>query len=171
MTETHIYKSLAIVEKKEKEIVKIINELKVYHQAKTQILVYNYALKLFNFDYESQDLKPSEYIHQSLGEVAGCYFIIIQENKIVDISSEMLIELRKKKEEVIGESLEQLLPSQLIDFIEKSYKSIFDSENEPHKLVLPFLDVCHKMTPYRVQLEVKYHIEKGLQYVIHFFKS
>jgi hypothetical protein len=33
------------------------------------------------------------------------------------------------------------------------------------------LDLDGKIIAFRVQLEVKYHIQSGLQYVIHFFKS
>jgi hypothetical protein len=66
-------------------------------------LLYSYALKLFNFDYEAQELHPLKYFHKEMSSLAGCYYLILQENKIADISSEMLVVLRKKKSEVVGE--------------------------------------------------------------------
>lgn len=71
-------------------------------------------------------------------------------NKVSGISNEMLIELRKKKYEVLGESLEKLVPVELVSFVEEAYGRMFDGLAESEKTVLPFLDVKQQIVPLRV---------------------
>ena len=82
----------------------------------------------------------------------------------------MLLELRRKKAEVLEEKLDMILPKELIPFVEENFRTAFESEVS-EKRILPFLDIEESIVPFRVQLEVRFHHESGVQNIIHFFKN
>ena len=89
---------------------------------------------------------------------------------VAEVSSQLLLELRKKKQEVEGERLEAVVPRELVPFVEQSFSSVFD-HSRAEQVVLPFLDLGQRLVPFRVQFEVRFHLDAGVQNVLHFFRS
>ena len=93
-----------------------------------------------------------------------------REGLVAEVSSQLLLELRKKKQEVEGERLEAVVPRELVPFVEQSFSSVFD-HSRAEQVMLPFLDLGQRLVPFRVQFEVRFHLDAGVQNVLHFFRS
>ena len=73
-------------------------------------------LRLLNFDYEAGQSAPSGQQGEA-GKQASTYFLVAREGLVAEVSSQLLLELRKKKQEVEGERLETVIPKELVPFV------------------------------------------------------
>ena len=119
----------------------------------TQARLYCYGLRLLNFNYEMRQ-QTSSGPEGEADKLASTFFLIAREGLIFDISNQLLMELKKKKQEVKGEKLEAIIPRELVPSIQENFSSVFEHSRE-EKMVLPFLDLSQQLVPFRVQLEVK----------------
>ena len=122
------------VEGKQNKIKAMAEYLQHYPNTKMQIKLYNYALKLCDFSYESEITASARMINSKL---ASTYFVILTQNKVTNISSQILLELHRKIGDIIGYSLECLIPKEIIECINKKFSEAFLS-NKAEKIVLPF---------------------------------
>jgi hypothetical protein len=168
LTEAELYRILESVLSHEAEIVRAIDYLAPFPNARLQVQFYNYALRLFDFDYQSRDFAEPVAVDPS--QLVGTCYVIVTDDKISDISNQLLIELRRRKSEVLGEGLEAILPRELVDWAQEGFRTFFEAgKGERH--VLPFLELRQVLVLFRVQLEVRFSLAHGLQSVVHFFRS
>ena len=80
---------------------KYIEELIVYKNTKVEVKLYDYAMKILNFDYEPKMMRKGE-IQFGNSELASSHYIYLSGNTISNISNRVLIELKQKKEDLIG---------------------------------------------------------------------
>ena len=155
MTEEELTRVLSEVAEREETIEEAMLQIRDHASTQTQARLYYYGLKLLNFDYEVGQPTPSGQQGEA-GKQSSTYFLVAREGVVTDVSSQLLLELRKKKQEVKGERLEAVIPKELVPFIEQSFSSVFD-HSRAEQVVLPFLDLGQQLVPFRVQFEVRFH--------------
>lgn len=165
MSERELVGALGEVAEREGAIEETVLQIRGHASTSAQARLYCYGLRLLNFDYEAGQAAPQGEI-----KLASTYFLVAREGRVSEVSSQLLLELRRKKQEVEGERLEALVPRELVPFVEQSFSSVFD-HSRAEKVVLPFLDLAQQLVPFRVQFEVRFHPQAGVQNVLHFFRS
>ena len=155
MTEEELTRVLSEVAEREETIEEAMLQIRDHASTQTQARLYYYGLKLLNFDYEVGQPTPSGQQGEA-GKQSSTYFLVAREGVVTDVSSQLLLELRKKKQEVKGERLEAVIPKELVPFIEQSFSSVFD-HSRAEQVVLPFLDLGQQLVPFRVQFEVRFY--------------
>ena len=91
-----------------------------YFTTKNQSKLYAYALKLLDFSYEPQiECNDNSSIIKNETYDISPHFLLLSNNVIIDASNHLLLELKKKKKDVIGTTLKSLLPKEIIDYVEE----------------------------------------------------
>lgn len=75
----------------------------------------------------------------------------MRQYKVIDVSNQMMMELHKKKSEVLEKSLSTLIPQETVSSIEEDFIKAFKS-NEPEKKTIPLLNIKNRLTSFRVDL-------------------
>lgn len=75
----------------------------------------------------------------------------MRQYKVIDVSNQMMMELHKKKSEVLEKSLSTLIPQEIVSSIEEDFIKAFKS-NEPEKKTIPLLNIKNRLTSFRVDL-------------------
>lgn len=75
----------------------------------------------------------------------------MRQYKVIDVSNQMMMELHKKKSEVLEKSLSTLIPQETVSSIEEDFIKAFKS-NEPEKKIIPLLNIKNRLTSFRVDL-------------------
>lgn len=75
----------------------------------------------------------------------------MRQYKVIDVSNQMMMELHKKKSEVLEKSLSTLIPQEIVSSIEEDFIKAFKS-NEPEKKIIPLLNIKNRLTSFRVDL-------------------
>lgn len=142
-----------------------------YSNTKLYIDLYDYTLRSIDFDHEPIDTRNLTQLSREINELAGCYFLILTESKISDVSTQLLVDLRKKRSDVVGQTIVELIPQQLSGIVEDSFSSLFESETNRCEMIVPFLGITGYLLPFRVRLDIRYHVFSGLQRIVHFMNS
>ena len=104
---------------------------------------------MLNFDYNN--IEPPASTDPLRTSLLSSSFITLVAGKITDISNDVLVELRRKRFEIIQEDMSILLLPAVFEYIEKIFADLIEEKGSNESIVLPFLNVEQQIIPLRVQ--------------------
>lgn len=156
----------------EREGKEIIGKLTALRDMRLEKDLYNYLLRLTNFQKESVFEKEDRLAVKDL-KIGHSNFILVANRQIVDISYQIVSQLHTVKSELLHSNIEKLLPTRLITYMRENKNGLMDYHKKSHEVILP-LKTFYKnegILPFRCRFGIVPDMSLGFQYIIHIMNN